>query len=101
MYVFVILSNLRPQAFANLLLREPASDAMAPHLTAKEIDQMFVLQGMGKTPVEIHAWLEKRPRSGQERPGPSQERPGAPQERPRSLPGPSQEPRYLIGGGVR
>ena len=32
---------------------------MAPHLTKKEIDTLRVKFGEGKTPIEIHTWLEK------------------------------------------
>ena len=32
---------------------------MAPHLTKKEIDTLRVKSGEGKTPIEIHTWLEK------------------------------------------
>ena len=42
---------------------------MAPHLTKKEIDTLRVKSGEGKTPIEIHTWLEKaRRRQGIESP---------------------------------
>lgn len=41
--------------------------AMAPHLTDKELDQMFEQQGKGKTPIQIHTWLvKKRAKKGQQ-----------------------------------
>ena len=40
---------------------------MAPHLTDKELDQIFEQQGKGKTPMQIHAWLVKqRAKKGQQ-----------------------------------
>ena len=55
-------SELRP--CEAVLTRNTAPDppalAMAPHLSADELDDIFRLRNEGQSPAEIHTWLETR-----------------------------------------